>query len=147
MCVYIFLLIRICDHWAAMRKNCNFDNFSPFPFFRTNSLTVPVDLLNIPLMDLMPYSTYIDNIQHEVIIYFNGRTLVCDMIELQARSIILFASREMKGRKNLKGSDLELSTCLQSQIYGSPSLSMKRSLERFLQKRRQRSRASSPYNQ
>ncbi|RVW89991.1 hypothetical protein CK203_036538 [Vitis vinifera] len=60
---------------------------------------------------------------------------------LQARAIILAASREMEERKRAP-----LSPSMQSQLCGPSGVSMKRSLHRFLQKRKNRREAMSPYN-
>ena len=71
---------------------------------------------------------------------------------LQARAIILLASREMEERLKTPrmmtspGSE-PCSPSLQSPIYSpTTALSMKKSLQRFLQKRKHRAQAMSPYH-
>ncbi|KAH7837604.1 hypothetical protein Vadar_015733 [Vaccinium darrowii] len=81
-------------------------------------------------------------------IFYNGRVCVCDVTDVQARAIMMLASQEMEERvKTLLGSDQPPSPFLQSPACNSPTagLSMKRSLQRFLQKRRSRIQSTSPY--
>lgn len=90
--------------------------------------------------------------QQLMTIFYNGKICVCDVTEFQARSILLLANREMEESVLMKtpsGSSEPSSPTLQSQVYSptTPSgLSMKRSLQRFLQKRKNRIQATSPYN-
>ncbi|KAK4399368.1 protein TIFY 5A [Sesamum angolense] len=95
--------------------------------------------------------------KQQLTIFYNGRVATCDVTELQARSIISLARREMedeKSKSSLGGSGSEPSSPLlisspihnSSQTRGNGSgLSMKRSLQSFLQKRRSRVQAISPY--
>ncbi|KAF4350232.1 hypothetical protein F8388_016283 [Cannabis sativa] len=102
-------------------------------------------------------------------IFYNGKICVCDVTEFQiikneidlrefwARAIILLASREMEERlKTPRGAAAAAiattpmsepcSPSIQSPIYSpTAALSMKRSLQRFLQKRKHRAQATSPY--
>ncbi|KAL2467399.1 Protein TIFY 5A [Abeliophyllum distichum] len=81
----------------------------------------------------------------QLTIFCNGKVAVCDVTELQARAIILVASREMEGKSDTKpGSDPWLLPFLESPLN---SLSMKKSLQRFLQKRKARIQATSLYHQ
>ncbi|XP_068334438.1 protein TIFY 5A-like [Pyrus communis] len=82
----------------------------------------------------------------QITIFYNGQVFVCDVTELQARAIILLATREMRGGGTSSRWSSAVLLALRSQIYGPPGVSMKRSLRRFLQKRKQRSQAASPYN-
>ncbi|KAH7533597.1 hypothetical protein FEM48_Zijuj04G0148700 [Ziziphus jujuba var. spinosa] len=82
--------------------------------------------------------------QQQITFFCNGRAFVYDLTELQVRAIILFASEEMEEKNDRKGSKLA-SISLQPQVYKPPGFSLKRSLQRFLQKRKQRNQASSPY--
>ncbi|XP_057492919.1 protein TIFY 5B-like [Actinidia eriantha] len=85
--------------------------------------------------------------QQEITIFYNGRVSICEVTELQAKSIIMLASREMEEKmKSLLGT--EPSSPLPKSPLCSPStgLFMKRSLQGFLQKRRNRIQAISPYH-
>ncbi|XP_073041712.1 protein TIFY 5A-like [Primulina eburnea] len=66
-------------------------------------------------------------------IFYNGRIATCDVTEIQARAIITLARREL---------DQEITTTGPTATTG---LSMKRSLQRFLQKRKTRAQSTSPY--
>ncbi|XP_027102384.1 protein TIFY 5A-like [Coffea arabica] len=86
--------------------------------------------------------------EQQMTIFYNGKVAVCDVTELQARAIISFASREMEEKsRTLSSSSEPSSPVLQSPIYGpAAGLSMKRSLQRFLQKRKNRIQAAFPYH-
>ncbi|GFP81160.1 protein tify 5a [Phtheirospermum japonicum] len=65
---------------------------------------------------------------------------------MQARTIIFHASKEMEGKSNNSPGSSPCSPVLNSPIYSpTTSLSMKRSLQRFLEKRKARAQAMSPY--
>ena len=76
---------------------------------------------------------------------------ICQLVKqfvhiFQARSILMLATREMEERlKTPTGSDLSSPTLQTEQYSPSTGLSMKRSLQRFLQKRKNRIQATSPY--
>ncbi|CAA2983013.1 TIFY 5A-like [Olea europaea subsp. europaea] len=74
-------------------------------------------------------------------LFCNGKVAVFDVTELQARAIILLANKEMEGTK--PSLDSLLLPFLQSPLN---SLSMKKSLQRYLQKRKTRIQATSPYH-
>lgn len=67
--------------------------------------------------------------------------LMKQLILMQARAIILLANKEMEGTK--PSLDSLLLPFLQSPLN---SLSMKKSLQRYLQKRKTRIQATSPYH-
>ncbi|KAM3700826.1 hypothetical protein ACJW31_05G128000 [Castanea mollissima] len=82
----------------------------------------------------------------QLTIFYNGKICVSDVTEIQARSILMLATREMEERlKTPTGSDLSSPTMQTEQYSPSTGLSMKRSLQRFLQKRKNRLQATSPY--
>ncbi|XP_056171434.1 protein TIFY 5A-like isoform X2 [Syzygium oleosum] len=79
--------------------------------------------------------------QQQLAIFYKGRVRPFDLTEFQARAIIWLASREVESKA---GSSPPLK---KTQLWSpsSSGLSMKRSLQRFLQERRKRARAMSPY--
>nr|XP_011467663.1 PREDICTED: protein TIFY 5B [Fragaria vesca subsp. vesca] len=82
--------------------------------------------------------------QEPITIFYDGRVYVFDIIELQVRAMILFATREMEGGMTSRSSKEAISLALQSQILGPPCGSVKKSLHTFLQKRK--NEASDPYS-
>ncbi|OUZ99369.1 Tify [Macleaya cordata] len=125
----------------SMRRNCNLD-----------LCLLPPSSSSIPSSD--SYSTDQSMIEgsdespQQLTIFFDGRICVCDVTELQARAILSLARREMDERMKTPRSLDPASPVLQSQLH-SPNngISMKRSLQRFLQKRKNRIQATShPYN-
>ncbi|XP_058071484.1 protein TIFY 5A-like [Magnolia sinica] len=76
-------------------------------------------------------------------IFYNGRVSVCDVTELQAQAILCLARRETDQRLAGNGSE----PCHEQPQPTAPALSMKKSLQRFLQKRKSRIRETSPYGQ
>ncbi|XP_073005285.1 protein TIFY 5A-like [Typha latifolia] len=93
-------------------------------------------------------------LEKQITIFYNGQICVCDVTEIQARAIISMAKREMedKENENNKHSFQQLQFPYKLQHRGlnpellNQQLSMKRSLQRFLQKRKTRIAAVSPYN-
>ncbi|RVW34919.1 Protein TIFY 5A [Vitis vinifera] len=83
--------------------------------------------------------------QQQLTIFYDGRVCVCEVTELQARAIILTASREVETKTPTASDVTMVSPSLQSQLYSPTGLSMKRSLRSFLQKRKNRIEATSPY--
>ncbi|CAN4081535.1 unnamed protein product [Withania somnifera] len=81
--------------------------------------------------------------QQKLTIFYDGQVVVSDATELQAKAIIHLASREMEEKIRTPLSLLEPpSLILQSQT----GVSMKKSLQRFLEKRKNRAQAMSPYH-
>ncbi|PIN04062.1 hypothetical protein CDL12_23409 [Handroanthus impetiginosus] len=87
------------------------------------------------------------NEKQKLTIFYNGKVAACDVTELQARAIISLAGRETEDQKSSNSSGSEPSSpAINSPIYSPTTvLSMKRSLQRFLQKRKTRAQAISPY--
>ncbi|XP_059670935.1 protein TIFY 5A-like [Cornus florida] len=83
--------------------------------------------------------------EKQLTIFYKGRVSVCDATELQARAIIMLASREMEEKLKSPTSWEPSSPLLQSQLCSPTALSVKRSLQQFLQKRKNRIQAVSPY--
>ncbi|XP_050230970.1 protein TIFY 5A-like [Mercurialis annua] len=70
----------------------------------------------------------------QITIFYNGNVSVCDVTEIQARVILLLASQETDDKLRTSPSPT-----LPSPVYVPDNgLSMKRSLQRFLQKRNNR---------
>ncbi|KAI3962773.1 hypothetical protein MKW98_029932 [Papaver atlanticum] len=89
-----------------------------------------------------------DESPQHLTIFFDGRVSVCDVTELQAREILSLARREMNERMTSCSSVPSPATpsVVQSQLQISPNgICMQRSLQRFLQKRKNRIQATSPY--
>ncbi|KAL1560452.1 protein TIFY 5A-like [Salvia divinorum] len=104
-----------------MKRNCNLE----------------LRLVTPSMMDLNDESS--SNTQ-QLTIFYDGKMSSCDATELQARAIISLASRktEEKPSKN--------SPAMNSPVYSAATgLSMKRSLQRFLEKRKSRAQSISPY--
>ncbi|KAF3509560.1 hypothetical protein F2Q69_00008421, partial [Brassica cretica] len=85
--------------------------------------------------------------QRITIFYSEKMYVSSNVTHLQAKSIILIASREMEERSSSNGSDpRNRLTRLHHHQLPNPKASMKRSLQSFLQKRRIRIQAASPYH-
>ncbi|KAL2930605.1 Protein TIFY 5A, partial [Bienertia sinuspersici] len=80
-------------------------------------------------------------------IFYNGSICVCDVTELQARSIITLASRKTPRIQRFStGKADPISPALQfQQISHKTDLSLKRSLRQFLEKRKRRIHSTAPY--
>ncbi|MCD7466724.1 hypothetical protein HAX54_003718 [Datura stramonium] len=124
-----------------MRRNCNLElklmppslsDFSP------KNCTTPCFSMEDK------ESTELENKQlQQLTIFYNGKLVVSDVTELQAKAIIHLASRKMEKKTNKSPSPISgpPSPLLQPQT----GLFMKRSLQRFLQKRKNRIQTTSPY--
>ncbi|KAB2065306.1 hypothetical protein E1A91_A09G084600v1 [Gossypium mustelinum] len=125
-----------------MRRNCNLElELFPSRMFPGHRQNMVEESKRSP-----------QNQQQQLTIFYNGRVCVCDITELQARAILMRANQETDERiKTPTGSEPDSPTSSSST---SPSrlcspnagLSMKKSLQRFLQKRKNRIQATSPYH-
>ncbi|KAK4755471.1 hypothetical protein SAY87_009228 [Trapa incisa] len=95
-----------------------------------------------------PLSTTV-NQQQEITIVYNGRACSFDLTELQARAIILMASRRVRatsisdGARCFRAASAPLKEG--NRLYIPRGLSIKRSLQSFLRDRERRAKAASPY--
>ncbi|KDP37988.1 hypothetical protein JCGZ_04631 [Jatropha curcas] len=132
-----------------MRRNCNLElRLFPFPDSDDDHRRYFVDESNKSPQDEEQQQRKLQQEQQKLTIFYNGNICVCDVTELQARNILMLASREMDDKiRSASGSPEPTSPTLSSPVY-SPNngLSMKRSLQRFLQKRNHRIQATYPYN-
>ncbi|URE37654.1 tify domain [Musa troglodytarum] len=92
--------------------------------------------------------------QKKMTIFYQGRVCVCDATEMQARAIISMAKREMEDtvttkqqRQSKEEEEEESSSRAVALQVLDPGLSMKRSLQRFLQKRKARVSDATPLGQ
>ncbi|XP_060179050.1 protein TIFY 5A-like [Lycium barbarum] len=81
--------------------------------------------------------------QHQLTIFYNGKLVVSDATELQAKAIICLASRQVE--EKIKRNSSPISEPTSPLLQPETGLSTKRSLQRFLQKRKNRIQATSPY--
>ncbi|KAL4336001.1 hypothetical protein GQ457_07G030290 [Hibiscus cannabinus] len=117
-----------------MRRNCNLE-LGLFPS------SYPGDS-----HDMMEESSQSPEKQlqlQQLTIFYNGRLCVCDVTELHARAILKLASRE---RDETMKTPTASSTLKPPANNSHTAISMKRSLQQFLQKRKTRIQATSPYH-
>ncbi|XP_042517064.1 protein TIFY 5A [Macadamia integrifolia] len=124
----------------SVRRNCNLDLRLPPPGLDFLPATTGSAGDDTPMTQRSSVET-----PQQLTIFYNGRICVCDVTELQARAIICVAKREMEERMNTPRS--EPVSPLQCQLQSPAGLSMKRSLQQFLQKRKNRIQATSPYKE
>ncbi|KAF5194827.1 Tify 5a [Thalictrum thalictroides] len=130
----------------AMRRNCNLDLCLVPPSSSSSSICVHDDFIDGKKKEVSN-----ENQQQTMTIFYNGKICVCDVTELQAKAILHHAYKETEERlKSPYNSHSEpASPCLSPYQLHSPSatgMSMKKSLQRFLQKRKDRMQnANSPY--
>ncbi|XP_074576266.1 protein TIFY 5A-like [Curcuma longa] len=81
--------------------------------------------------------------QKQMTIFYKGRVSVCSATEMQAKAILSMAKREMEEEEKKVMMKQEIAP----QVMLNAGLSMKRSLQRFLQKRKARihDASASPY--
>ncbi|KAJ8538487.1 hypothetical protein K7X08_027708 [Anisodus acutangulus] len=120
-----------------MKRNCNLELGLMPPSLSSSSPNNCKNNLYFSMKD--QESTELEKQpQQQLTIFYNGRLVVSDVTELQAKAIIYLASREMEEETKKTPS----SPLLQTQT----GLFMKRSLQRFLQKRKNRIQTTSPYH-
>ncbi|XP_019418305.1 PREDICTED: protein TIFY 5A [Lupinus angustifolius] len=141
-----------------MRRNCNLE-LALFPSYSSHHHNNN----NNPIMEASSGSSKIEHLHQQqqqqcqqkehhdtITIFYDGKICVSDVTELQARSILMLANKKMEERmKTPSGLEPSTPTVVEShQPLYSPAtpLSMKRSLQRFLQKRKIRKQEASPYN-
>ncbi|XP_049377803.1 protein TIFY 5A-like [Solanum stenotomum] len=76
----------------------------------------------------------------QLTIFYNGKFVDSDVTQLQAKAIIYLASRGMEEKTN------KMSEPSSPSLQPQTGLFMKRSLQRFLQKRKNRIQTTSPYH-
>ncbi|KAK4440177.1 protein TIFY 5A [Sesamum alatum] len=134
------------------RRNCNLELrlVTPSVFYHSS------DYNNAQYHSMLDMHMDMVEEKQQLTIFYNGRVANCDVTELQARSIISLASREMEdekrkilslGRGSSEPCSPDISPIDQScrKSSSGSGLSMKRSLQSFLQKRKSRVQAISPY--
>ncbi|XP_065877207.1 protein TIFY 5A-like [Euphorbia lathyris] len=84
-------------------------------------------------LNLFPASHLEERTAQQITIFYNGNVCVSDVTELQAKAILLLATREKI-------------TSSRGSSSNPNGLSMKRSLQRFLQKRNHRIQSTFPYH-
>ncbi|OAY29166.1 protein TIFY 5A [Manihot esculenta] len=130
-----------------MRRNCNLE-LRLFPFSDPD--------YHPPILEKESKNEQSPQQNQQLTIFYNGTVCACDVTELQARAILFLASREMEEKQRTptptptptpSGSEVA-SPNLPSQLCSpiAAGLSMKRSIQRFLQKRKHRVQENSPYN-
>ncbi|XP_045821411.1 protein TIFY 5A-like [Trifolium pratense] len=89
-----------------------------------------------------------DNQHRPLTIVYDGKICVHDATEIQARSILMFANKEMEERvRTPTGTSSEPSSPSVFNLYSpATSPSMKKSLQRFLHKRKNRIQEAAPYH-
>ncbi|XP_038883218.1 protein TIFY 5A-like [Benincasa hispida] len=127
--------MKINSSSLRMRRNCNLElRLSP-----TSAAAAAVSDHSSAAADGSPQS-------QQLTIFYNGRICVCDVTEFQARAILELATREMEENAQNETPSSILQQSLPPRPTTTPGLSMKKSLQRFLQKRKHRVQATSPYN-
>ncbi|KAH0985365.1 hypothetical protein GBA52_012542 [Prunus armeniaca] len=123
-----------------MRRNCNLELQLLHPSYETHQKQ----------QEQEQHEEQQQKQQQMMTIFYNGAMCVRDVTEHQARSILFLANREMEERVKSpftpSGSELSSPTVMSPLCSPVAGLSMKRSLQRFLQKRKHRVQATSPYH-
>ncbi|KAG4391197.1 hypothetical protein AAZX31_05G130300 [Glycine max] len=133
-----------------MRKNCKLELRLFPPSLSDLRPMMEAEVSDSPQQQ-DPHHQQQQQLQHPLTIFYDGKICVSDVTELQARSILMLANKETERRvMTPTGSEPSSPILLQSphnNMYSpSTGLSMKRSLQRFLQKRKNRVQETSPYH-
>ncbi|XP_004486286.1 protein TIFY 5A [Cicer arietinum] len=138
-----------------MRRNCNLE-LCLFPPYHTSANRHNQCNL-VEEEDHSDKRLTTQNQQQPLTIFYDGKICVTDVTEFQAKSILMMANKKLQESVNTptpRGSEPSTPTIVYSpnQLYSpaglgpGPRLSMKRCLQRFLQKRKNRVLEASPYN-
>ncbi|RDX81886.1 Protein TIFY 5A [Mucuna pruriens] len=131
-----------------MRKNCNLE-LRLFPPSLSDLCPIMEAEVSESPQQQDPHHQQQPQQHHPLTIFYDGKICVSDVTELQARSILMLANKEMEKRVMTPTGSEPSSPILQSphNMYSpSTGLSMKRSLQRFLQKRKNRVHETYPYH-
>ncbi|KAK7303103.1 hypothetical protein RJT34_14004 [Clitoria ternatea] len=126
-----------------MRRNCNLE----LALFPCNS-----DHRNhmVEEASVSPMQNYLNHHHQEqqqpLTIIYDGKICVADVTEFQAKSILTLANKKMEERVRTTEACSASAMVGQYQLSPGSGLSMKRSLQRFLQKRKNRVQEASPYH-
>ncbi|XP_009790070.1 protein TIFY 5A [Nicotiana tabacum] len=91
------------------------------------------------------HSVACSSTRKQITIFYNALDGECDTSELQALAILCHARGEMEEKYNTSASNLKAPS-LQFQLHSPYGLSLRKSLQRFLQKRKERRiQAANPY--
>ncbi|XP_058754453.1 protein TIFY 5A-like [Vicia villosa] len=131
-----------------MRRNCNLE-LCLFPQYVSDSTHNQNNHMFEEEKDSDKSS--MQNQQQPLTIFYDGKMCVIDVTEFQAKSILMMADRKVQETVMTPESKASTPTIVQSphQLYSpgpAPALSMRTSLQRFLQKRKNRIQQASPYN-
>ncbi|CAJ1962170.1 unnamed protein product [Sphenostylis stenocarpa] len=134
-----------------MRRNCNLE-LALFPPCDSGPRHHPMveEGSEISPMQNYLHHHHRQEQQQPLTIFYDGKICVADVTELQAKSILMLANRKLEERvRTASGSEPSSPTVMQSptQLHSpGTALSMRKSLQRFLQKRKNRVQEASPYH-
>ncbi|TYK16421.1 protein TIFY 5A-like [Cucumis melo var. makuwa] len=101
----------------------------------------------IPMMAL-PFTLNHHQQQQQIMVFYNGALSLCDFTELQARAILWIGSQERSRNVRCRNPEwLNMQMLKSGNGNGNAGFSIKKSLQRFLQRRKMRRiRTMSPYH-
>ncbi|KAK7412569.1 hypothetical protein VNO78_04034 [Psophocarpus tetragonolobus] len=125
-----------------MRRNCNLE-LALFPPCHHPMIE--------QRCEISPMQNYLLHQQQQPLtIFYDGKICVADVTDLQAKSILMLANGKMEERvKTPTGSEPSSPSVMHTnnQLHSpGTGLSMRKSLQRFLQKRKNRVQEASPYH-